>query len=182
MKLSVGICLMTAATWICSPVSAQTLECDRKLSQLETDVAALGETLAGLGRQIAKLDRDFVTDERNTHKAKACPTSIESTLSKHKQSITSAQTDTPLAASRKDLICAQSFSERVQFDIKKAHEKGDGRMVQRLLEISKRIYKLEETTTRQASYAVFLQSKKGRLLQGVSALNQLCGALGDIYE
>jgi hypothetical protein len=160
--------------------NAQQLMCDRKLSVLTADVQQMGLNLAEIEHRILQVSESFLKDE--SYAQIACPVGVSEIMSEHQVAISKIKIEPILNDAIKDLFCTQLFSQRVQDDMHKAQTEGKAQMAQKLLTISKKIIVIDFAATRQASDAVFLQSKKARLLEGVNNIIAHCDSLGDLYE
>lgn len=161
---------------------AQDYTCDRKLSVLEADILDLSGELEESLAKIVRTSEAFAKDELRAQRSLACPDGIPQRLKDHRTAVETLTHEDLTTQANADLQCTQFFGQRITADLKKAEAAGNAAMVQKLSAISERISSLDTSATKHASEAVFQMSKKKRLLQGIDALNALCGDLGDIYD
>lgn len=161
---------------------AESSTCNRKLSVLEADVSEMSNTLARASKQLLEVANSFAADEVAAQRALACPVEVVNRLDAHRSTIAAFAIEGAVVRADDNVECTQYFSGRVEIDIQKATNDSNARMVQSLAAISRRISEIDTLATQQSGDATFLASKKGRLLQGVNAIDELCQALGGVYE
>lgn len=175
--LSVLVLLVSSKT-----LYAQNVTCDRKLSELEADVASIGAMLDAAWNSVARVSDGLSRDAEATISSAECPAKIDASLLKHRDDLSIVDANDLFIRAEANLICAQFFGARVTEDLRLAQIGADSRMVIRLGLVADRIVGIDRDATRDAIKGTALMTKIERLNREMEDINGRCNAFSDIYD